>query len=198
MDDLTIALSDARELLQNTVRGSLEPREAVATKRVLREIGQDLVSAHRVRYDAWLPKADRIVDAVVTSTQLEKLQVAQATDQDETQICPICHGKAVSWCKCRIHSCTCDDGHTWYDKDGHTYLGNGHHRLGREVVRDLSKRPPISKQQRSRVDYEPRDLNPRYGKYGFNNDNFVGKSYLNNKVIGGSASKQTVQDAKDK
>jgi hypothetical protein len=136
INDLTIALSDAREMLQNTIRDSLEPCEAVAAKKALREIGQDLTSNHKTRYETWLPKADQIIDAIVASSQLEKLQVVQPTDLDETKICPICHSEAVSWCKCRIHSCMCDNGHTWYDKDGHTYLGDGHHGPDREVIRE--------------------------------------------------------------
>jgi hypothetical protein len=173
-DDLTIAWSDAKELLCNAVTAKLELSEAVATKKQLREIGSDLTGNELARYQAWRVKADAAVDSAVTDAQLEKLRVVQANGQDETQICPICHGEAVSWCKCRIHSCTCDNGHTWYDKDGHTYLGNGHHGPGRRVVRDLSL--PIAPEHNKRVDYEPRDLNPGYGDHTFSTGLQIGKT----------------------
>lgn len=164
MNDLLIAKSDARELLENAATASIGPDGADKIKQQLRDIGSELNDADKAKWFLWLPIAFALVDSFLDQSQLQKIKPFQTSLQEIVEpaeealqdapvtelsynkdakvplyeICPKCGSRAISSCRCRIGSRRCSCGCEWYMKDGVTYSGNGHKEQG-EVIERQSK-----------------------------------------------------------
>jgi hypothetical protein len=162
MNDLQIAKSDARELLENVAEASLGPDSIEQIKLKLRDIGSELSPDDKAKWFLWLPNAYKVLESMLEESQVQKLRPFEASLEQQAEpvetpelleapitedsynkepevgleeICPLCGARAVGHCKCRIGSRTCKCGCQWYMKDGVTYSGNGHNGPGEVIER---------------------------------------------------------------
>jgi hypothetical protein len=51
----------------------------------------------------------------------------QQGDNGSMLECPICKGRVVSMCNCRVKESSCMNGHSWYNEDGIRKVGKPKH-----------------------------------------------------------------------
>ena len=70
-------------------------------------------------------KEDKQLQTIYESMDSDKIKYKPACPYPD-DICPLCHTKCVSACRCFINERTCENGHTWHYEFGKKVMGSTH------------------------------------------------------------------------